>query len=63
MASAKWRHPTPIGASDLPRSEVLDCSIIADAFGDDSNDFEKANEDVFIPSGIKLRRFDVSPLK
>jgi len=34
---------------DLPRNEVLDCSIIADAFEDDCNAFEKADEDVFAP--------------
>jgi hypothetical protein len=39
-----------IQASDLPLSEVLDCSIIADAFEDDSIDFGKADEDVFTPA-------------
>lgn len=39
-----------IQASDLPLSEVLDCSIIAEAFEDDSIDFGKADEDVFTPA-------------
>lgn len=39
-----------IQASDLPLSEVLDCSIIANAFEDDSIDFGKADEDVFTPA-------------
>ncbi len=39
-----------IRASDLQLSEVLNCSIIADAFEDDSIDFGKADEDVFTPA-------------
>ena len=38
-----------IQASDLPLSEVLDCSVIAEAFEDDDVNFGKADEDVFTP--------------
>lgn len=39
-----------IQASDLPLSELLDCSIIAEAFEDDDVDFGKADEDDFTPA-------------
>lgn len=45
-----------IQASDLPLSEVLDCSIIAEAFEDDDVDFGKADEDVFTPAITLYRR-------